>query len=400
MLKWIVMILAVVGASFGVSLAFRKPIVYAAQEKDPPVRNPFTKGFAGAGLIEPASEAIIIGVAEPGQVSNVWIKKGQLVKKGEPLFKTDTRLLENQLIVLEADVKSAAAELERVKAYRRKEDEPLLRAKVASQEAALLEAQTAVRETKLESSAREWMKKDQEAKLKRLSETVKAGASSEEERERVEYALNTAEVQFKGSIEAIAIAEARVRAAAAALDQAKAELQTYLAGAWEPDVKRSEAAVEAARAKVEQTKREIERRTVRAPIDATVIRLNLREGEFATTGTQLPETAPVVLGDMTTINVRIDIDEFEAGKFKNGMAAKMFLRSDRQTPIALDYVGVEPYIIPKRSLTNSQRELVDTRVLQVIYRIQNTDARMYVGQQVDVYFDLGGAGEAQQTAAN
>jgi multidrug resistance efflux pump len=396
MLKWFVLILSICGATLGVSLAFRKPLVYAAQEKEPPVRNPFEKGFAGAGLIEPASEAIIIGVAEPGQVSNVWIKKGQLVKKGDPLFKTDTRALENQLIVLEADVKSAQAELERVKAYRRKEDEPLLRAKVASQEAAVLEAQTAVRESKLNANAREWMKKDQEAKLRRLTATVKAGASSEEERERVEFALNTAGVQWQSALEAVAAAEARVHAASAALDQSKAELQTYLAGAWAPDVARSEAAVEVARAKVEQTKREIERRTVRAPIDATVIRLNLREGEFAATGAQLPENAPVVLGDMTSIHVRIDIDEFEAGKFKPGMQAKMFLRSDRSTPIALDYVGVEPYIIPKRSLTNSQRELVDTRVLQVIYRIQKIDAGMYVGQQVDVYFDLTGAQSTAQ----
>ena len=48
---------------------------------------------------------------------------------------------------------------------------------------------------------------------------------------------------------------------------------------------------------------------------------------------------------------------------------------------------VEPYVIPKRSLTGDNTERVDTRVLQVIYQIDNPGQQFYVGQQLDVFID-------------
>ena len=47
----------------------------------------------------------------------------------------------------------------------------------------------------------------------------------------------------------------------------------------------------------------------------------------------------------------------------------------------------EPYVIPKRSLTGGNTERVDTRVLQVIYAVENPDARLFVGQQIDAFIE-------------
>ena len=55
--------------------------------------------------------------------------------------------------------------------------------------------------------------------------------------------------------------------------------------------------------------------------------------------------------------------------------------------INLEFVRIEPFIIPKRAVTNSQQELVDTRVLQVIYKIVSGPESLYVGQQVDVFVE-------------
>ena len=49
---------------------------------------------------------------------------------------------------------------------------------------------------------------------------------------------------------------------------------------------------------------------------------------------------------------------------------------------------METYVIPKKSLTGDNTERVDTRVLQVIYSMVN-DGRVYVGQQMDVFIDVG-----------
>jgi hypothetical protein len=55
----------------------------------------------------------------------------------------------------------------------------------------------------------------------------------------------------------------------------------------------------------------------------------------------------------------------------------------------LRFVRVEPYVIPKRNLTGDSTERVDTRVLQVIFSL-DPGARVYAGQQLDVFVDAGG----------
>lgn len=391
MLKWTLAIIAVIGALSGTVLAVRstssKPAVEAASA---PVTNPFPRGISGAGIVEPASENVVIGVSEPGLVTSVFVKKGQQVKAGQPLFEIDARKLQAELLTAQAAVLSSEAELQRIQAYRRKEDEALLKAKVAQAEAAALEAQVAIADARAAVSENEWFLKDQQERMKRWEMTVKSGASPVEELDKAKYAVSMAEAKLKSTQEKVRVAQAREKGAQAFLEQAQAELQTYKAGPWEPDVKKARAALAESRSAVERIQREIDRHTVRAPLDASVIRLNLREGEYAGAQTgraDNAENSPVVLGNLDRLHVRVDIDEFDAAKFKPGMKATMFARSDRHTPVPLEYVSVEPFIVPKRALTNSQRELVDTRVLQVIYRISDAGKSVYVGQQVDVFFD-------------
>jgi hypothetical protein len=58
-------------------------------------------------------------------------------------------------------------------------------------------------------------------------------------------------------------------------------------------------------------------------------------------------------------------------------------------------VRVEPYVVPKRSLTGESTERVDTRVLQVLYRFDPAAMKVYVGQQVDVFVEAPPIGGGQ-----
>ncbi len=55
----------------------------------------------------------------------------------------------------------------------------------------------------------------------------------------------------------------------------------------------------------------------------------------------------------------------------------------RVEPFQFEYL--EPYIIPKKSLTGDPTERVDTRVLQVVYSYDPKAIPAYLGQEVDVY---------------
>ena len=64
------------------------------------------------------------------------------------------------------------------------------------------------------------------------------------------------------------------------------------------------------------------------------------------------------------------------------------LKGRPQVRFPLTYFDTEPYVIPKQSLTGSNTERVDTRVLQVMYSLpEKTDIPLYMGQQMDVYIE-------------
>ena len=63
------------------------------------------------------------------------------------------------------------------------------------------------------------------------------------------------------------------------------------------------------------------------------------------------------------------------------------LRGNADVKTPLRFVRFEPFVVPKRSLTGDSTERVDTRVLQVVYRIERDDLPLFVGQQLDVFID-------------
>ena len=129
----------------------------------------------------------------------------------------------------------------------------------------------------------------------------------------------------------------------------------------------------------------IERLTVRAPRDGTIIQVNVRAGEYAATS---PKTPAMILGETAKLQVRADIDEQNATRIRQGQPAYGYLKGDPAITFPLEFIRIEPYVIPKVSLTGSSTERVDTRVLQVIYSLTRpTDPPLYVGQQVDVFIE-------------
>ena len=151
------------------------------------------------------------------------------------------------------------------------------------------------------------------------------------------------------------------------------------------EVAAAAAQVQAAEAQVKSTELLLERLTVRSPQKGSILQVNIRAGEYASTQ---PKAPPVMLGNLDTLQVRADVDEQSAVRIRKGQAGKAFVKGDAQTAIPLTFVRIEPFVIPKTSLTGASTERVDTRVLQVIYSLQRPkDKPLYVGQQVDVYID-------------
>lgn len=310
-----------------------------------PARSPYADSIAASGVVEARTENIAIGAALAGLVLEVYVpsdRAGTPVTAGQPLFRVDDRQLKAQLKVAEAQLVMAETRLARLQMQPRSEELPPSLAKVKAAAAHVARLQ------------------DQFERTKRLLGT---GAVTQQE-----YVTDQREH------------EAAVHEQAGA----QAEYDLLKAGAWQPDVEIAKAAVSEAQAQVEQVKTEIARATVVAPVDGVVLQVNVRAGERVS---DRDANALVVLGDVSTYHIRVDIDERDIARFRHGARAQAYPRGETAHEIALRFVRVEPFVVPKTALTGENTERVDTRVLQVLYAIERAEHPVYVGQQLDVFID-------------
>jgi len=161
-------------------------------------------------------------------------------------------------------------------------------------------------------------------------------------------------------------------------DAERRELEKVVAGA---ELNRARAALQAA-----ETERE--RLTVRAPMDGRVLQLGVHPGQFALEGQAPGHKQPLVLfGNVEPLHLRVAVDEAEAWRLQEGAKGLAFLHANPSIQFSLSFVRIEPALVAKISLTGRSTERVDSRVLQVLYRFDKSNAPVYVGQQMDVYLE-------------
>ncbi|MBI1190980.1 MAG: biotin/lipoyl-binding protein [Tepidisphaera sp.] len=320
-----------------------RPRSIAEPPLSPPPESPYPRSVAAVGLVEPASELVAIAPRVPGWIRTVHVAAGQRVNAGDALFTLDDTDLRAELALREQAVGVAEARLARLRASPRPEDIPIARALVDEARATL---------------------EDSRSRLTRVDTMSDARAVSDEERteRRQTVARNEADLAAR-----------------------QAELDKLLAGAWKQDIAVAESEVSMARAAVARTQADIDRLTTRAPLDAVVLRLTARAGQYAPAG--VLEEPLATLGSAGPLNIRADVNEEDVPRVSAGAAAVAMVRGDAATRIPLSFVRVEPLVTPKRALSGFAPERVDTRVMQVIFRIEGPAPGVLVGQQVDVYID-------------
>ena len=322
-----------------------------------PARSPYNSSVAGAGIVEPETENLLIGSPLSGVLEKVLVRVGDTVKPGDPLFRLDDRQIQAELGVRLSNLESARAGLAKLDQMPRALELPPLQARVEEARAGLKNAKTTY------------------DRLKRLTAAGTVAVSDDELTKQL-WSVEVAQAQ---------------------LTKAEADLALSRDGAWAPDKLVSSAQVKQAEATVAQTRIELDRHLVRAPrlrwdqnagvpmSDTTefkVLQVNVRPGEFvaAAQGQGL-----IVLGYVGRLHVRVDIDENDIARFNPTMHGVGKPRGDATREYQLSFVRVDPYVIPKKSLTGGNTERVDTRVLQVLYAIEAKGQPLYVGQQMDVF---------------
>ena len=216
--------------------------------------------------------------------------------------------------------------------------------------------------------------------------------------------------QFEQADAAEQAAETRVSVAAATLDDLRLQLK-FAEDVTDPraisseEVTRRRSAVQTAKAKLNEAEAEVatakaqikmvetelERSVVTSTISGEVLQVKIHPGEFAVAGAT--PTAMVLLGRAKPLYLRVDVDENEAWRVQPSAGATASVRGNPELGTPLKFVRFEPFVLPKKSLTGDSTERVDTRVLQIIYRVERDDLRLFVGQQMDVFIESPNAPE-------
>jgi HlyD family secretion protein len=321
-----------------------------------PAANPYAKGIYAQGIIESSQahgENINIYPEVSGPVTEVSVTEGATVKKGDSLLRIDDSVQRATVEQLQSQAEAARTILAELKAEPRREN--------------------------LEVAA---------AQLDNARATLKNTDDQLEKQER-SYALEPKSV----SRDALDNARNAQRIAATNLEVISKQYALTKAGAWIYDIENQEKQYIALSKAYASAAALLAKYSIRAPADGMVRSIQAAVGSYVSPSgaydsyTQGMDPLIVMSAPDENLQVRAYIDEILIDRLADPskLAGELFIRgTDKHVP--LTFVRVQPFVSPKIELSDERQELVDVRVLPVIFRFASPKSlHVYPGQLVDVY---------------
>ena len=173
------------------------------------------------------------------------------------------------------------------------------------------------------------------------------------------------------------------------LSQQQGQLRKIEADSGTPLPTLSEGQLNISRTELRLAIVELEKLTIRAPTDSTVLQVNAKVGELAA-----PPTSPplVTLGDLSALRVRAELDERDVGEIKLGH--KVVVRTDafRGREFAGKVSTIAPIVQAARISSPGSRNLTDFSVAEILIDLDDPGP-LVVGMKVDVYFQAEAAAQ-------
>jgi HlyD family secretion protein len=291
------------------------------------------------------------------------------LQRAEMVLEVNKKTLPDEVARAEAGVKVLLAQLKELEAGYREQD--IERARLA-----FLTSKDIMEEAR---------------KNKARYETLfQKGTVSEKEWDAVKLRYETAVKDFEKARETLAMLEegvrketiqtarARVAEGKAILEQAKSNLMRI--DAAEKEVETANAQVKAARSAVELAKIDLTYTQLRAPFKGIITTRNMEPGEVV-----LPGREVMTLSDLSTVELKIFVDETEIGKIKPGqrVEARVDTFPDKVYIGKVSFISPEGEFTPKIIQTHKERVKL---VYLVKVSVPNQDLELKSGMPADAWF--------------
>jgi len=126
---------------------------------------------------------------------------------------------------------------------------------------------------------------------------------------------------------------------------------------------------EAYRARREQARSDWKRLGVRAPIDGEVLQVKCRAGEYETPGGD----PLVVMGDVSVLRARVDVDERDIGRIALGNGAFVVADAFPNEKFTGKVVEIGKRMGRKNVRTDDPTERIDTKIIETVIELDKTN---------------------------
>lgn len=131
----------------------------------------------------------------------------------------------------------------------------------------------------------------------------------------------------------------------------------------------------------------LDKMTVRAPTDGTVLQVNVQVGELVSPGSPQP---PLQLADLSALCVRAELDERDLGSIKVRQAVTVRAAAFPGREFEGIVSSIAPLVEPGRLEPPGSRNQTDVDVVRVMVGLTGS-GNLTVGMKADVYFRFGEA---------
>ncbi|MGH9665741.1 MAG: HlyD family secretion protein, partial [Bryobacteraceae bacterium] len=297
--------------------------------------------LASPGRVEGESDTIRVGAAIDGVIRAIRVREGQRVSKGQILAELECADLTSALQVAQAEADSLQQARARLLRGRRVEEREAAAQNTAAAKAVVDQA----------ASQRQRM-----LTLRNADEVSKASY------DQAQRDYDVAQAQYEHAVR---------------------NQQLVNAGPLAEEVARADADLRGAQDKVQLAQDRLDKCFVRAPIDGTVLRVLLREGEsFAL-------AAPRPLFSMANLSARrvvAEVDERDVGSVRLGQKVSISADAYSQKQFSGTVTRIVPVMGKKSVRTGDPADKSDRDVLEVIAALDTGALELPVGLRVTVQF--------------
>ncbi|HMN36332.1 MAG TPA: efflux RND transporter periplasmic adaptor subunit [Hyphomicrobium sp.] len=295
---------------------------------------------AAPGRVEPKSGQVRVGAGLLGRIAEVTVGLNDEVEEGELLIRLDDE---------EARARLQAAETEAASRKRERDAQPL-------------------------DKARDELRKAEDAVF--AAERQVTNAQFE-----LEYELQ-AKRSGSGSSDRVSQARAQLKDARARLQKERSSYATAQAKPDVPAPSRLESALQAARSEVAVAEALLEKTRIRAPVSGAILQLPAKAGEMVAPS---PDQVLAVIGDMSVVRVKAELDEYDVSKVKVGSKAIVKSNAYPGREFNGTVAQMSPTLAaPKVSLRGARRP-TDVEVREVTIDLDG-DVPLIPGMRADAFF--------------